>query len=80
MKKYLAIVLFLLIVPMAYGQTDDVLTLKHEVARERVMRVKAELQLLEARYREGQQMLKVFEKELAEIEKKLKEQKKLKDK
>ncbi len=74
MKKNLLVVcLFLLFALPSFAQDDskETLTLKRDLAQERVIRIRAELELMKGQYRDGQEALKKvtqeFEKLNAEV-------------
>lgn len=75
MRKIILIVLMItLLSPLgALGQeSKETLTLKRDLAQERVLRVQAELSLMKTQYRDGQQALQTLTKELESLNASLK--------
>jgi len=74
MRKMLAgICLVVLLVVFAYAQdSKEVLTLKRDLAQERVVRIKTELELMKSQYKEGQEALKATSAELDRLNQALK--------
>ncbi len=52
--------------------SKEVLTLKRDLAQERVARIQSQLQLLQAQFKDGQEYLQQMTKELNELNDKLK--------
>lgn len=77
MKKILAIAIvlgfMLSISTLVMGEdTKEVLTLKRDLAQERVLRVQAQLSVLQQQFADGQKYLKETQKELDDLNAKLK--------
>ena len=74
MRKILAaLCMVLLLSVFAYAQdSKEVLTLKRDLAQERVVRIKTELELMKVQYREGQEALKATSAELEKLNQALK--------
>ena len=75
MKKAFVILMVVLMLGPVMGLAQDgkeILTLKRELAQERVLRVKAELTLMQSQYREGQMALQELTKELEKLNASLK--------
>ncbi|MFH2073804.1 MAG: hypothetical protein ABIJ57_00460 [Pseudomonadota bacterium] len=66
MKKIVLILAMLLMLPLAGFAQDskETMTLKRDLIQERVLRVKAELTLMQSQFREGQMALQTLAKEL----------------
>lgn len=67
MKRIIAICFVILLLFPVVGFSQDskeTLTLKRDLAQERVMRITAELGLMKTQFREGQQALKDLQKDL----------------
>ncbi len=69
MKKALMILAMLLMFPLAAFAQDgkETMTLKRDLIQERVLRIKAELSLMQSQYREGQQALQSLTKDLESL-------------
>jgi len=77
MKKLLAMVILVglvLSLPLfAMGEDNkEVLTLKRDLAQERVLRLQAQLSLMQQQFKDGQEYLQVITKELNDLNAKLK--------
>lgn len=66
MRKILWVILFLIILPFSAiaADSNEVLTLKRDVAQERVIRLQTEIELMRIQYGKAQEMLKATQKDL----------------
>ena len=76
MKRFFGILVALAILffPLVAMSQDskEVLTLKRDLAQERIVRVQTQMTLMQQQFKEGQQVLQASQKELEELNGKLK--------
>lgn len=68
MKKFILVICFFVMASLAFAEdSKDVITLKRDLAQERVLRIKSELELIKSQYREGQEALKTASGDLDKL-------------
>ena len=73
MKKFILVICFFVMASFAFAEdSKDVMTLKRDLAQERVLRIKSELELIKSQYREGQEALKTASGDLDKLNTSLK--------
>jgi hypothetical protein len=74
MKRIVLILAMLLMFPLAAFAQDskETMTLKRDLVQERVMRIRAELEVMKSQFREGQEALKAAAKDLESLNASLK--------
>ena len=73
MKKFILVICFLVMASLAFAEdSKETLTLRRDLAQERVLRIKSELELIKSQYREGQEALKTASGDLDKLNTSLK--------